>query len=310
MKVTLTGPNYYVLKSELDSLVNTFVKEAGELALERLDGGEATHERLAEAIQSLPFLASKKMVLLTSPSAQKTFAEDIEKLLGSVPNTTDLVIVEPKLDKRSVYYKTLKSQTDFREFNELDARQLSNWLVQNAREQGGQISASDAMYLVERIGLNQQLLGKELEKLLIFSPDVTRESVDLLTDRTPQSTIFELLDSAFSGKTARMLDLYNEQRSQKVEPQQILSLLAWQLHVLALVKTAGERTPEQISKEAGVNPFVVRKTIAIAKKLPYKKAKKIIHDASELDLKMKTKNIDADDALQHYLISISEQITS
>src|SRR3989344_1396019 len=230
MKVTLTGPNYYVLKSELDSLVNTFVKEAGELALERLDGGEATHERLAEAIQSLPFLASKKMVLLTSPSAQKTFAEDIEKLLGSVPNTTDLVIVEPKLDKRSVYYKTLKSQTDFREFNELDARQLSNWLVQNAREQGGQISASDAMYLVERIGLNQQLLGKELEKLLIFSPDVTRESVDLLTDRTPQSTIFELLDSAFSGKTARMLDLYNEQRSQKVEPQQILSLLAWQLH--------------------------------------------------------------------------------
>src|SRR3546814_19438404 len=73
-----------------------------------------------------------------------------------------------------------------------------------------------------------------------WSSDVC--SSDLLT---PQSTIFELLDAALSGNTRRALELYEEQRSMKVEPQQIIAMLAWQLHVLAVVKAAGERRSEE-----------------------------------------------------------------
>ena len=251
--ITLSGSNHFLLQKELHKLVADFVYKNGDLALEKIDGEEAEFERISEAIQSLPFLANKKMVVLRSPGAQKQFAEQIVELLRSIPDTTQVIIVEPKLDKRLVYYKVLKSQTDFREFIELDAPNLSKWLVQEALDTGGKLSIIDANYLVERVGASQQLLSNESEKLLNYNPSITKETIDLLTDPTPQSTIFELLDAAFGGNRKRVIELYKEQRALKVEPQQIMAMIAWQLHALALVVTAGDSTPDQIAKEARLN---------------------------------------------------------
>jgi len=308
--ITLSGSNHFLLQKELHKLVADFVYKNGDLALEKIDGEEAEFERISEAIQSLPFLANKKMVVLRSPGAQKQFAEQIVELLRSIPDTTQVIIVEPKLDKRLVYYKVLKSQTDFREFIELDAPNLSKWLVQEALDTGGKLSIIDANYLVERVGASQQLLSNESEKLLNYNPSITKETIDLLTDPTPQSTIFELLDAAFGGNRKRVIELYKEQRALKVEPQQIMAMIAWQLHALALVVTAGDSTPDQIAKEARLNPYVVRKIMNIARKTDLKDVKRLISDALTLDMRMKSESIDIDEALQFYLLTINKAQTT
>jgi len=306
MMVTLTGENVFGLRAELGKLVRQFLDEHGDMALERLDGEEASFERMQEALQSLPFLASRKMAVLRNPGSNKQFAERAEGLLKELPETTDVILVEPKFDKRSSYYKLLKKVTDFREFPELDRAGLARWLVVTAREQGGSISQSDAAYLVERVGVNQQMLGNELAKLLLYDPRISREVIDLLIESTPQSTVFELLEAAFAGHDRRAFELYEEQRALKVEPQQIIAMLAWQLHILALIKTAGDRTPDQIAREAKVNPFVVRKSAAIARKLSLAELKKLIADLLQIDSRLKHESIDADDALQNYLLQIAE----
>src|SRR4051812_34103675 len=107
MIVILTGSNSFLLRAELQRRVAAFVAEYGDMGLERLDGEEAEYARIQEALQSLPFLADKKMVVLTSGSSNKQFAEKAEELLKELPETTELIIVEPKLDKRSGYYKFL-----------------------------------------------------------------------------------------------------------------------------------------------------------------------------------------------------------
>ena len=123
---TLTGANTFLLKRELDAAVAAFLVEHGDLALERIDGQEAELAKIQEAITSLPFLANKKMVVLRAPGANKDFAEKVAQLLSDVPETTDVIIVEPKVDKRSSYYKFLKSKTAFQEFNELDQSALAS----------------------------------------------------------------------------------------------------------------------------------------------------------------------------------------
>lgn len=305
MLIVLTGENTFGLRAELDKLVAGFLDEYGDMALERLDGEEASFERMQEALQSLPFLASKKMVVLRSPSANKQFTEAAEKLLTEVPETTDVILVESKLDKRLSYYKFLKKSTDMRTFAALDRNGLARWLVQAAKEQGGQLSLGDATYLVDRVGANQQTLSHELEKLLLYAPKISRANIELLTETTPQSTIFELLEAAFAGNARRMMRLYEEQRGLKVEPQQIIAMLAWQLHVLALVKTAGERTPEQTAHEAKLNPFVVKKTAAIARKLSLAHLKTLIANLLAIDTRLKREPINADEALQNYLLHIT-----
>lgn len=305
MVITLTGNNSFLLKSELDKLVQRFIADHGDFAVEKLDGEEVSYDRIMESVQSLPFLASKKLVILHNGQANKQLTENIEALISSITDSTDLVIVEPKLDKRLGYYKVLKKKTDFKEFLELDPHALATWLVKTASDKVGQLKQADARYLVERVGANQQLLSYELEKLLAYQPTITKDAIDALTEQSPQSTIFELLDAAFAGNIKRAINLYQGQRAAQVEPQQILAMIAWQLHILALVKTARERSSDEIAKETGVSPFVVRKSQTIASRLSLAELKKLLRDLLEIDVQLKSQPIDPDEALQNYLLRLS-----
>jgi DNA polymerase III delta subunit len=302
---TLTGENSFKLTQELRSLRAAFLAEHDELGLERIDAEEADYNKIQEAVTSLPFLASKKLVLLKSPSKNKQFVENHEQLLAELPETTDLVIIEPKLDKRITYYKYLKKSTEFKEFNELDINGLASWIVAEAKEKGGSISSSDARYLVERVGAKQQLLSNELEKLFLYAPSITRANIDLLTDPTPQSTIFELLEVAFHGEHKRAMKIYAEQRALKVEPQQIIAMLTWQLHVLAIIKTAGERSANEIASEAKISPYVVSKSQNIARGLTLTQLRTLISDLLKIDTRSKRSSLDLDEALQHYLLTLA-----
>lgn len=302
---TLSGENSFGLQHELRAIVDAFVAEQGDLALERIDGQEASYEQMREAVTSLPFLADKKLVMLRAPSANKQFVEHSAELLSAVSETTDLIIVEPKLDKRLAYYKLLKKQTEFTDFAPVDAHGLSRWLVEQAKLRGGSLSQSDAHYLVERVGANQQVVSNELDKLLLYDTAVSRKTIDVLTEAAPQSTIFELLEAAFAGNDRAALDLYAEQRALKVEPQQIIAMLAWQLHILALIKAAGDRSADVVAKDAKLNPYVVRKSQGIARKITIAELKTLVADLLRIDARSKRTALDLDEALQHFILKLA-----
>lgn len=304
MVITLTGENSFLLTRELRGRTSTFVEAHGDLALERIDGEEASFEQIQSALQSLPFLAEKKLVVLRSPSLNKQFTERAAELLGGTPENIDVVLVEPKLDKRLSYYKYLKKSTDFREFPEADSRTLARFVQDEVARLGGSIASGDAQYLVERLGANQQLVASELQKLVLFDPHITQSSIDEMTELSPQSKVFDLIDAAFAGNHKRALELYAEQRQQKVEPQAIMGMLAWQLHVLALVKFAGDASNDVLAKEAKINPFVITKTQGIARRLSGQQVKDLVGRAVLLDYTSKTKTYDLDEALQAYILQI------
>lgn len=306
MIATLAGENSFGLSSALRELIRQFVERHGDMALEQLDGETADFARMQEALTSAPFLADKKLVVLRTPGANKQFTEHVENLLNDVPESTDVVIVEPKLDKRLAYYKFLKKQTAFREFPDLDERSLAAWLVDTAKAGNATLSTGDANYLVERVGANQQLLASELEKLMLYNPAITRETIDAMTERSPQSSIFELLEAAFGGRKARVAELYEEQRQQKVDPLQIIAMLSWQLHILTVIANAGGRSADDVAREAKLNPFVVRKSQGTACRLGAARLKAMISDLLEIDTKARRTRLDLDEALLFYLLTLSE----
>jgi DNA polymerase-3 subunit delta len=302
--ITLTGENWFGLSAALRKIINDFTKEHGDIALEQLDGETAEPSRIAEALQSAPFLASKKLAVLRNPSTNKQFTDEAENILSSINDTTDVVIVEQKLDKRLSYYKYLKKATDFRDFPALDERALARWLVESAKDRGGKLSPADAAYLVERVGADQQQLASELEKLLLYKPEVSKDTIDLLTDQAVQSTIFQLLDAAFAGDKQRALQLYDEQRAQKVDPLAIIAMLSWQLHVLALLVYAGDRSADAVASEAKLSPYTVRKGQTIARRLGRTDIKRYTTGLLAIDKRARREAIDLDDALRLYLLEL------
>lgn len=301
MIITLTGENDFGRTGELKALVDEFVAEHGELALERIDGEETEFARISEALISLPFLASRKLVVFKNPSANKEFVEGYENLLKNLPETTDLILVEAKLDKRTSLYKNLKKTSDWREFSRLDASSLTNWLIKEAAASGREISTSDARFLVQRAGENQQKLANELDKLLAYNSKITKKSIEELVEPTPQSKIFDLLDAAFSGNTQVALKIYSEQRQMKVEPQAIIAMLAWELHLLALSKAAEGKLPTEIASEARVSPYSIKNASMLARKLNLTQIKKYVGELLALDEEIKSTGLDADEALKTYL---------
>ena len=294
------------LQRELQGLTTGFVAEHGDIAVERLDAEEASFERLQESLQSSPFLAARKLVIIRSPGANKKFAEQLESILITLPETTDVVLVESKIDKRSSYYKTLKKLTDMRSFPALDEQGLSAWLADTAKEQGGTIDRTSARFLVERVGADQQVLASELNKLLTYDPAITRHTIELLTEPTPQSKIFDLLEAAFAGNTKQALALYQDQRDQKVDPSQIIAMLTWQFKIVAIVESAGSRSDADISREAKLSPYTLQKSRAITRRLKVVRLKELITELLTIDARSKRENIDLDESLQNFLLQLAQ----
>lgn len=304
MIVTLTGENDFGRTGELRRLISEFTQTHGDFGLEQVDAGEVEFGRLLETVSSLPFLAPRRMVVVYNPGTSKTLAEKIDELLEATADTTDLVLVERKFDKRLTLYKSLKKRTEFKEFGELDERGLMNWLVNEAKARGGNLKPADASYLVQRVGTNQMGLSGELDKLLSYDTNITRQSIDLLTEPLPQSSVFDLLDAAFSGNKQKTMALYEDQRKQQVEPQAIMGMIAWQLHALAVVKFNEKDGADTIAREARLNPYVVRKTLNTTKNLSESQVRDLVGRALRLDVRLKSEPLDADDAVQHFLLTI------
>lgn len=306
MITTFSGVNNFLLQSELKRRIGEFVAANGDLALERIDCEEADYQAIAGSLQSLPLLAAKKLVVLRQPGAHQQFIDNLENLVAATADATDAIIVEPKLDRRSVYCKRLKKLTEFHEFASLASADLLNWLIGEARARGGDLGAADARYLVERVGEDQQLLSSELDKLLLFDPKITRTNIDWLTEPAPSGNIFQMLDAAFVGDARRALALYDSLRAQKMEPLMILAMLARQLHLLALAKAAGQRASGQIAQEAGLNAFAVQKAAGLARRQTMASIKKLVADLHALDVKIKSSALDADEALKFYFIQLAD----
>ncbi len=304
-RVTLSGENRFLLQTELENSINDFVSKHGQMGVESIDAEEASFERIKESLLASSLFAEAKLVIIKQPEANKQLVEELEHIIGAVDDSTDVIFVVPKPDKRAKYYKTLQKMTELKTLDALDARALASWLVNEAKSQNASLNLRDAQFLVERVGTSQAILKQELDKLVLHNPQIDQKAITELTEPQPQSTVFELLDAAFGGNRQKTLKLYEEQRQLKTEPLAILGMIAWQLHILAIVVTAKDKTPGDIAKDAKVHPFVVTKTSKIAKNLGYTRLKELIDQALNLDIRLKSQSINADDALKHYLLSLA-----
>jgi DNA polymerase-3 subunit delta len=299
---TFTGKNSFALASALKQIISDYDKEVGSLGIERFDASETEVDTLLQAVQSLPFLSPKKLIVVHSIQSNTALMDRIEEFVERVSDGVEVVFVDPNLDKRKSSYKTLQKLTALQDFKEVDGRNLPAWLLEYAKGLGADISTRDAQYLVNRVGSNQQQLAREIEKLTSYNPKISQKTIDVLTDQSAQSTIFSLLEAVFSGNTKRAIDLYREQRSLQLEPQYILAMFVWQLHTIAQAVFAESKTEASLVT-SGQSPYTAQKSLHLAKAISRVRMKKMITDLSELDAQIKS-SVDADTAIELYILSI------
>ncbi|MDQ3093626.1 MAG: DNA polymerase III subunit delta [bacterium] len=304
MVTIICGDNSWAVSKKSAELIQKFVQVHGSLALEEFEGEQTSSEQLKNALTSLPFLATNKLVVVRRLSENKELMDDIESLLPLSDDTTDLLIIEGSLDKRKNYYKLLKKQKGFQEQQSVSGPALTIWLVGEAKNKEAHITPSDAQYLIDRVGQDQSLLSNEVDKLAMYDKNITKDTINLLCEASPESTVFELLSAAFEGKSKTALLIYEQQRQQKVEAFAILNMMTWQLHQMALVKSCGLSNPNEIARSCGISPYSASKSLQL---LRGRNIRNLLHTASsliEIEYRTKTSSYDIDQALKTLIVSL------
>ena len=167
-----------------------------------------------------------------------------------------------------------------------------------------------AAFIIDRVGQDQQFLLNEIKKISLYNKKITKESIILMTQSVPRSSIFNLLDAITKGKPDAVSKLYDEQRSQGMEPRAIMGMLAWQLNILSNIVAAPKDAPGVIAKRSKLSPFVVKKNMDLAMKLSKAQLIDMLDSTIESDINIKSGKSKPDTEVHHLLLDLTVKALS
>jgi DNA polymerase-3 subunit delta len=196
------------------------------------DQGLKALARLREALRTLPFFGSGKVVWLkdcnflgddrTSASERLTDAlvELAQELKVFTWDNVRLLISAGKVDKRKTFYKTIEKLGQVESFTEwsVDTKdwslQARKWALKALEARGKEISEEALEELISRVGPNARQIESEVEKLSLHAGDrrtIEFEEVAALCTRNKAARAYALADALGNRDLPELLRRLDEE---------------------------------------------------------------------------------------------------
>jgi DNA polymerase III subunit delta len=209
----LFGEDEYAIAQALAEMEKR-LDDAGtaEMNTTRLDGATYNLDQLLSVASAMPFLAKRRLVILTNPfarlnnnnlPAQKKFVEQLEK----IPSTTALILVDKrekpprKGEKKHWLERWAEGQGErvwVKYYPQPKEAELVGRIQEMAKKAGGQITAEAANLLAMLVDSDPRLANQEIQKLLAYvnySRTVEADDVQMLTADVGQGDVFVLVEA-------------------------------------------------------------------------------------------------------------------
>ncbi len=237
--VLIHGEDEFAVKQRARQLFQEWSNELGGMDHEIIDAqvlnsGEALKvlARLREALQTLPFFGTAKVVWLqncsflgddrtaTSQAVSEAMGELAQELKTFAWQNVRLLVSAGKVDKRKLFYKTVEKVGATETFAawSLDDK---NWAaeaeataVRQLKSLKKDISDEALAELVSNIGPNSRQLVNEVEKLTLYAGDRTDlelADVRAIVTRNKQARAFALGDALGERDLPRLLRTLDEE---------------------------------------------------------------------------------------------------
>ena len=320
-------PNIFFLHGNDEFAINRKIKDfesdfsdptTAGMNTARLEARTMTENDLNNAVNAMPFLAAKRLIILSNPSAKFNNAatrKKFEEFLSNTPDTAKLVInelMEPKevekhwLTKWAAKNSTLiKTQAFFLP----KQRDMAGWVVNEVKNQSGQIEPPAAARLAEMVGTDTRQAGMEIAKLLAYvnwDRPVRGSDVDAVCIVTSQQSVFDFVDalSQGNGKVAQKLLhrlLENE------DPFSLWGMVVRQFRLLIQAREIldGRGNKDDVARALGVHPFVAEKTTGQAARFSMESLENIYHRLLNIDEQVKTSQVTLDLALDTLIVELA-----
>ncbi len=311
----LYGTDEFAISRRLHEIVAKTDKDG--MNTSRLAARLASDEELNNAVNSMPFLSDKRLVILSNPSAKYATPDARRKFsafLSKVPPTTLLILheaVEPKeADKHWLVKWTAKAEGAKAEaFMAPRARDMAGWIVNEAKKQGGSIEPPAAARLAEITGEDTRQAAQEIAKLLAYvnwARPVKVTDVEAVSVSTAQGDVFALVDGLALGKGREAQSMLRR----LLEEQDAMSLWGMVIRQFRLLIQAREvmdahgMVPD-VQEALGVHPFVAEKVYAQAKRFSLPALESIYRRLLKMDEAAKTSEMPLDLSLEMFVAELA-----
>jgi len=203
---------------------------------------------LAAEAASLSLFAQRRILELRIPSGKpgKEGSKAITEYLASPPEDTLLLIILPKLDKSqqsSKWFKTIDQSGVVIQIWPVKAAELPRWIQNRAQHHGLQLTRESIQFLAQQTEGNLIAADQEIEKLRITHGvgNITLQEVVASASGSAHFTIFELMDAALAGETAKTLKMIRTLKAEGAPAPVVLWSMAREVRLAASVAEAISR---------------------------------------------------------------------
>ena len=316
----LYGNDEFAIARKLKDFESDFSDPtSADMNTTRLEARLMSEDDLGNAVNAMPFLAKRRLVLLANPSsrysnpqARKKFLEFIEK----TPETTRLIIyesVEPKeAEKHWLVKWAEKNQNSIqaRAFMLPRLKDMTGWIVNETKNQGGKIEPRAAEMLKEMVGVDTRQAGMEIAKLLAYvnwARPINSQDVDAVCVTTSEQSVFDFVDALANGNSKLAQHLLHR----LLETEDEFSLWGMVVRQFRLLIQAreildGDGKKEDVARALGVHPFVAEKAAQQASRFSIETLEAIYRQLLNIDERVKTSRVNLDLAMDTLVVELTQ----
>lgn len=276
-----------------------------DLNTTRFEGQSLSLAELRHACDSVPFLAEKRLVIVSDLMAAKpAYLDELLAYLPNLPETTRLVFLESRElpARHPLVMLAEQSPTGYvKLFSRLEGGDLERWIRQRVQIAGGHIAPQAAHLLAVDVGSDLGLLEQEIEKLVLYKgrAAIEPDDVSLLCAYVAEASIFDLVDALGSRNGATAADLLNKKLAEGTDPFYLFAMVVRQFRLLIQVKELAETgaRPPEIAQSLKIHAFVAGKLVQQSQNFSLAQLEQIYAHLLDMDVGVKTGQTDMTTAL-------------
>ena len=326
-----SAPIVYLLHGDDEFAVKQFIanletkigdKSTAAMNITYLDERTFDPGDILSVASVMPFLAKRRLVViknptsrLKSPTVRKTFLEQLEKL----PQTTALVLEENKIlineKKKNDPHWLVKWAEEVGEtayikvFSLPKGSAMINWILEQARKEGGTFDRQAAELLAELVDGDPRLADQEIRKLLAYTNyqrPVEIDDVDLLTADVGQGDIFKFVDMIGSRNGRGAMEML-ERLLERQDAIFLFGMVVRQFRLLLLTRETLDAGYKQadVARIIKIHPYVAGKLISQVRHFSLEVLEGIYRRLLEVDTSIKTGEIPAELALETLITALT-----
>ena len=287
----------------------------GEFNRHDIGAKDMSPHALEEAVDCLPMMTERTLVLVTDYDIFKAGEKDREeyiRILSNLPDYCCLVflydLIEYKPDARTKLAAAVKKNGTAVNFVRQSQRELTDWVRRHFKALGKDIDPRLCEELIFLCGDLMHNLQQEIAKIGAYAkgPRITREDIEAVATPQLSAVVFRIADAIGEKNYDRAAQVLGELYQMQKSPYEILSALGKQMRQLYSARLAldNRQNAAYVAKLWGMR-YPADRLMTSARRFSLSWCRQAVLRCAQTDLAMKSTGQDAKDLLTTLLLELA-----